>query len=222
MWHLIRVFTVCHTYSYMYSTILKKISGFFEPSIMIRTACSHCIYSGCPVPPGMKIHRSTSYEQPVSWAPPWSVTSQLQSFAMARFPLTGSSLIVCLYKGKGDVLVRSNYHSLKLTKQVMKVLKRIVDGLLIQMVSINESQFGFIPGRGTTDAINSREVSSCQQETLHGFHRPEEGVWSSTWEGHLVGAQKTWCGGVDCATGAGDVCKCAEPCPCWWGVQWRI
>ena len=27
-----------------------------------------------------------------------------------------------------------------------------------------------------------------------------------------MGAEKTWCGGVDCATGAGDVCKCAEPC----------
>ena len=29
-----------------------------------------------------------------------------------------------------------------------------------------------------------------------------------------MGAEKTWCGGVDYATGAGDVCKCAEPCPC--------
>ena len=28
---------------------------------------------------------------------------------------------------------------------------------------------------------------------------------------HLVGAEKTWCGGVDCMTGAGNVCKCAEP-----------
>ena len=37
-----------------------------------------------------------------------------------------------------------------------------------------------------------------------------------------MGAEKTWCGGVDCATGAGDVCKCAKPCPCWWGVQWRV
>ena len=25
-----------------------------------------------------------------------------------------------------------------------------------------------------------------------------------------MGAEKTWCGGVDCATGAGDVCKCAD------------
>ena len=30
-----------------------------------------------------------------------------------------------------------------------------------------------------------------------------------------MGAEKTWCGGVDCVTGAGDVCKCAELCPCW-------
>ena len=56
----------------------------------------------------------------------------------------------------------------------------------------------------------ARIVSTCQQETLHGFRRPGEGVWSSTLEGHLVGAEKSWCGGVDCATGAGDVCKCAE------------
>ena len=27
-----------------------------------------------------------------------------------------------------------------------------------------------------------------------------------------MGAEKIWCGGVDCATGAGDVCRCAEPC----------
>ena len=59
----------------------------------------------------------------------------------------------------------------------------------------------------------AREVSICQQETLHGFHRPGEGICSSTLEGHLVGAEKTWCGGVDCVTGAGDVWKCAEPCP---------
>ena len=36
------------------------------------------------------------------------------------------SFIVCLYKGKGDTLERGNYHGLKLTEQVMKVLERIV------------------------------------------------------------------------------------------------
>ena len=38
----------------------------------------------------------------------------------------------------------------------------------------------------------------------------------------LMIKKMTWCWGVDCATGAGDVCICAEPCPCWWGVQWRV
>ena len=63
------------------------------------------------------------------------------------------SFIVCFYKGKGDALERGNYRGLKLTEQVMKVLERIVDGLIRQVVSTDDSQFGFVPGRGTTDAI---------------------------------------------------------------------
>ena len=35
----------------------------------------------------------------------------------------------------------------------MKVLERIADGLIRQVVSTDDSQFGFVPGRGTTDAI---------------------------------------------------------------------
>ena len=71
---------------------------------------------------------------------------------MARYPPTGS-FIVCLYKGKGDALERGNYRGLKLTEHVMKVLERIVDGLIRHVVSIHDSQFGFVPGRGTQDAI---------------------------------------------------------------------
>ena len=63
------------------------------------------------------------------------------------------SFIVCLYKGKRSALERGNNRGIKLTEQVMKILERIVDGLIRQLVSIDESQFGFVPGRGTTDAI---------------------------------------------------------------------
>ena len=35
----------------------------------------------------------------------------------------------------------------------MKILERFVDGLIRQVVSIDDSQLGFVPGRGTTDAI---------------------------------------------------------------------
>ena len=42
-----------------------------------------------------------------------------------------------------------------------------------------------------------------------------------------MGAEKTWCGGVNSATGAGYICKCAEPCPCWVrgtvkSLKWRL
>ena len=63
------------------------------------------------------------------------------------------SFILNLYKGKGDALNRGNYRGLKLTEHVMKVMERIVDGMIQEMIAIDEMQFAFVPGRGTTDAI---------------------------------------------------------------------
>ena len=37
--------------------------------------------------------------------------------------------------------------------KVMKILQKIVDTLIRQLVSIDNSQLGFVLGRGTTDAI---------------------------------------------------------------------
>ena len=63
------------------------------------------------------------------------------------------SFIVNLYWAKGDALNRGNYRGLKLIEQVMKVLERVVEGLVRQRVEIDEMQYGFMSGRGTTDAI---------------------------------------------------------------------
>ena len=83
------------------------------------------------------------------------MTSQLQSlFCDGKVHSDWEqSFIVCLYKGKGDALERGNYRGLKLTELVMKILERIVDGLIRQLVSIDDSQFGFVPSRDPTDAI---------------------------------------------------------------------
>ena len=63
-----------------------------------------------------------------------------------------SSIVNC-FKGKGDALERGNYRGLKLLEQLMKILERIVDKLIREQVHINDMQFGFMKGRGTTDAI---------------------------------------------------------------------
>ena len=95
-----------------------------------------------------------------------------------------------------------------------------MDDLIRQLVSTDDSQFGFIPGRGTTNAIFV--VRELQEKYLAANKRLymisvdlEKAFDGSASEGHLVGAEKTWCGGVNCVTGAGDVCQCAELCPCW-------
>ena len=63
------------------------------------------------------------------------------------------SFIINLYMGKGDSLDRGNSHGLKLLEQVLKTVERILESIIREQVSIDNIQFGFMPGRGTTDAI---------------------------------------------------------------------
>ena len=58
-----------------------------------------------------------------------------------------------LYKGKDEALHRGNYRGFKFTEQVTKLLKRILDFCICKMVNIDGQQFGFVPGKGTTEAI---------------------------------------------------------------------
>jgi hypothetical protein len=63
------------------------------------------------------------------------------------------SSVIPLYKGKGDVLECGNYRTIKLLEHGMKVVERIFERRLRKMVEIREEQYGFMPGKGTTDAI---------------------------------------------------------------------
>lgn len=63
------------------------------------------------------------------------------------------SIIINLFKGKGDAMERSNYRGLKLLDHVMKVLERVLEKVIREQVDINAMQFGFMPGKGTSDAI---------------------------------------------------------------------
>ena len=63
------------------------------------------------------------------------------------------SWIVSVYKGKGDALECGSYRGIKLLDQVMKVMERVIEKRIRSRVQLDEMQFGFRPGRGTTDAI---------------------------------------------------------------------
>ena len=79
------------------------------------------------------------------------------------------SFILNLYKGKGEALERGNYRGLKLTDQVMKLMEHVMEFYVRRMVNIDEMQFAFVPGRGTTDAI----FTVCQlQEKFIAVDKP--------------------------------------------------
>ena len=63
------------------------------------------------------------------------------------------SYILSLYKGKGSALERGNYRGLKLLEHAMKVVERIIEGFIRRVADIDAMQFGFMPGKGTTDGI---------------------------------------------------------------------
>ncbi|XP_046972435.1 uncharacterized protein LOC124539180 [Vanessa cardui] len=64
-----------------------------------------------------------------------------------------SSSLVPIFKNKGDVQDCNNYRGIKLISHTMKVWEKVIERRLREESEITENQFGFMPGRGTMDAI---------------------------------------------------------------------
>ncbi|KAL6531786.1 hypothetical protein OROMI_028149 [Orobanche minor] len=63
------------------------------------------------------------------------------------------SILVPLYKNKGDVQDCSNYCGIKLMSHTMKLWERVIEQRIRKCVKITENQFGFMSGRSTMEAI---------------------------------------------------------------------
>ncbi|KAK3505596.1 hypothetical protein QTP70_004946 [Hemibagrus guttatus] len=81
------------------------------------------------------------------------------------------SVLVPIFKNKGDVQSCSNYRGIKLMSHTMKLWERIVEARLRKVVEICEQQYGFMPRKSTTDAIFAlrilMEKYSDGQRELH-------------------------------------------------------
>ncbi|XP_068237143.1 uncharacterized protein [Palaemon carinicauda] len=70
------------------------------------------------------------------------------------------SLIIPLYKGKGDIQKCGNYRGIKLISSTMKMWENIIKRSLRDETTIEEEQFGFMPGRGT-DVVTQGIKDQC-------------------------------------------------------------
>ena len=55
--------------------------------------------------------------------------------------------------GKDDILNCSCYGAVEILEHGMKVVKRVLCKRLHRIVTVDETQFGFMPDRGTIDAV---------------------------------------------------------------------
>ena len=72
-----------------------------------------------------------------------------------------------------ETLECGSYRGIKLLDQVMKILGRIIANKIRSDVIINNIQFGFRPGKGTTDAIvivrQVQEIYSEEKRSVDGI-----------------------------------------------------
>ena len=68
-----------------------------------------------------------------------------------QMPEEWKSEIVPIYKQKGDPLECGHFRGIKLLEHGMKMFEKIIE--LRKLITVNNMQFGFSPGKVTTDAI---------------------------------------------------------------------
>ena len=64
-----------------------------------------------------------------------------------------SSVVLPIYKGKGDPMECGSYRGIKLLEHAMKVVEKIFEHRIRQQIEIDDMQFGFMKGKETTCAV---------------------------------------------------------------------
>ena len=91
-----------------------------------------------------------------------------------------------IYKGKGDPMECGSYRGIKLLEHTMKVVERIFENRILHQIVIDDMQFGFMKGKGTTDAIFM--ARQMQENFKVKGKKLYFGLW--IWRKLLIGCQE--------------------------------
>ena len=64
-----------------------------------------------------------------------------------------TSVVVPIFEGKVDVMDCGAYRRVKLLEHAMKIVERVLENRIRGLVTIDDMQFGFMSGKGTTHAL---------------------------------------------------------------------
>ena len=113
------------------------------------------------------------------------------------------SILIPIFKNKGDIQSCSNYRGIKLISHSMKLWERVVERRLRSELTFSEQQYGFMPGKSTTDALFALRVLMEKyregQKELHCvFVDLEKSVWQGAKRRGVVLHEKVWIGREIC------------------------
>jgi ribosomal protein L20A (L18A) len=81
------------------------------------------------------------------------------------------SEVIPIYKNKGDAQCCNNYRGIKLLSHTMKLWERVIEGRIRSVANVSENQFGFMPGRSSTEAIHLiRRLTEKYRERQRNLH----------------------------------------------------
>ena len=63
------------------------------------------------------------------------------------------SVVVPIFKGKGDAMSCGAYREMKLLEHVMTIVEKVLETRMRCMVKVDEMKVGLMPGQGTIDAV---------------------------------------------------------------------
>ena len=101
----------------------------------------------------------------------WQITTKIWS--EKKIPKCPKrSIMVAICKQKGDVIECKSHRGIELLEHVLKIIGSILEKRLRKYITIDQMQFGCMPGRGTVDAIFIlRQVQGKPWKgTVLGFH----------------------------------------------------
>jgi len=82
-----------------------------------------------------------------------------------------SSILLPVFKGKGDPMECGSCRAIKLLEHAKKAIERVFKRRIRVKVKTNGMQFGFMPGKGTTDEIftvqQMQEKYGCKEKKLY-------------------------------------------------------
>ena len=95
------------------------------------------------------------------------------------------SSLVPFFEGKGDTLNPNSYRGIKLLQHAFKLSEKILDESLHEVVDIDKTQYRFMPGKGTVDAVFVlRRLSEKLEPKLRSCF-----LYLLTWKRLLIGCQ---------------------------------